>query len=204
MHKHLGALSILLFACTSVLSANELILGWEFPADHTPAPETFLVSYRSSNAPNHVEQFRIPNLGVASCAAVNGLPDKTENSVCGRPPACLPPAIYVFEVQAEVGTQQSAPTNLANCQAFAGCTYDCAGVTVPPALQALVQPPPPPGARQEPPHPPDPAQVQELVRTFAQTPPPPASPSVSTPPPTTAEVPDGVQRALDKLQISPT
>jgi hypothetical protein len=186
----------ILLAMVAALGAEDLILAWDFPASFTPTPESFLVSYRSSTAPTTVQQFRVPNQGRASCDGVIGVPDLTPDSVCGRPPDCLPPAIYVFVVQAEVGALRSPESNAATCEALAGCTYTCEGVRLPPELQALADSP-----QGNPP--PDPHEVHDAVAALAGRPAPPATPSVTAPPPTTADIPDTVVAALNQLPKAP-
>lgn len=193
-----------LLACAGLLLTGatlraEQIMLWEFPASYTPAPESFLVSYRSSAAPQTVHQFRIPNQGRPSCDGVTKAPGLTPDSVCGRPPDCLPPAIYVFVVQAEAGEQRSAESPSATCEAKGSCTFDCQGVSLPPELQALAQTP---EGKQEP-QPPDPQKVQDAVTTLAERPTPPATASITKPSPTTSDIPEKVTTALNQLPKAP-
>jgi hypothetical protein len=194
--KRLLLASGILLAMVAALRAEDLILAWDFPASFTPTPESFLVSYRSSTAPMTVQQFRVPNQGRASCDGVTGVADLTPDSVCGRPPDCLPPALYVFVVQAEVGELRSPESHAATCEALAGCTYDCQGVSLPPALQHLAQSP-------QGNHPPDPREVEEAVTTLAGRPTSPTLPSVTAPAPTVADIPDTVVAALNQLPKAP-
>jgi len=180
------------------LRAAELILSFEFPADYAPAPASFLVSYLSSNAPTDAQQFRLPNGGRASCEGVTG-ETLTPDSVCGRPPECLPPGLYSFWVQAEWdGGKASEASNLANCEAMAGCIYHCEGVSVPPELQRLVRTPAGGGAPTV-----DQEEVARTVQALAQERSGAGGASVTTPAPTVADILDKVRPALDALPQAP-
>jgi hypothetical protein len=189
--------SLAMLAMVASLRAAELILAWDFPQAFVPTPESFLVSYRSSTAPQVVQQFRIPNQGRASCDGAKSISDLTPDSVCGRPPACLPPAFYLFTVQAEVGEQRSPESAFAACEAKTGCTYDCAEVSLPPALRDLANAP---GGTNLPP---DPQQVAEVVATLARAEAPPVPPSVPAPPPTIQDIIDQVPGALSQRPRTP-
>jgi hypothetical protein len=197
VHRLLCISVVLALTVVGSATAAELLFAWEFPADVTPPPESFLITYFSATAPTQPHQWRFPNQGRASC---NALPPAglTPDSVCGRAPECLPPGIYAFWIQAESGGEQSDMSNLANCEARAGCTYTCDSVTVPPALQQLMQGEGPGGAQ-----PPDPAAVQQAVASLAQTPITPASPSITAPAPQVSRVVDPVQAALNQLPRTP-
>lgn len=197
--KRMWLISLALLGMTIPALAGELILSWDFSADSTPKPESFLVTYRSSNAPDRPQQFRIPNLGRVSCDGVKDAPDLTPDSICGRPPDCLPPGLYAFEVQAEEAGQLSEASNLATCEALPGCRYTCEGVTLPPALQHLMQ------QQREPNGPslPNAEEVRQVVDTLAHTPTPAPPPSMTTPAPTIAQVADQVQAALNQLLKTP-
>jgi hypothetical protein len=189
-------LSTVLLAGGLPLSAGELILALEFPADYAPAPRSFLVTYLSSNTQTETHQFRIPNLGRASCDGVQSLPDLVPDSVCGRPPDCLPPGIYTFWVQAEWEGVTSDQSNILNCEARPGCVYDCTGVAIPPSLQALIKATPGGGDPTV-----DPEEGQRVVTALAQADAPVVQ--VTTPPPTIADIIDRVQPALQALPKIP-
>jgi hypothetical protein len=192
-------LTAVLMAGAMPLGAGELVLVFDFPADYAPAPTSYLVTYIASNAPTEAQQFRLPNRGRASC---DGLPPGgalTVESVCGRPPECLAPGIYTFSVQAEwQGGEGSDSSPLATCEAQAGCAYNCDGVALPPALQALVRTPPGGGAPTV-----DAAEVARTVQALAQGRGGAAVASVTTPPPTIADIVDRVQPALQALPRTP-
>jgi hypothetical protein len=189
-------LLLLLLGTVLPLNADELVLNWEWPVDFTPAPTSFLVSYRSSQAPLTVSQFRLPNQGRASCLGVQTAVQLTPDSVCGRPPDCLPPAIYVFTVQAEVGEQRSPESPPATCEAKPHCLYNCQGVGLPPALQDLANAAPPG-------RPPSAQEVADVLASLARQPITPPLPSVTAPAPTTDDIRDTVEAALNQLPRNP-
>jgi hypothetical protein len=173
---------------TSVI-AQEAILSWEFPRSYTPAPESFLVTYLSSQDPTEFQQFRVSNGGRASCDGVPEAPTLSPDAVCARTPTCLTPGFYRFWVQAEVEGEASEASEGSTCEALSGCHYDCRSVTMPPALAAAMAE--------------GPGAVQQAVQALAETPTPPATPSVTTATPTVADVVDTVQTALDTLPKAP-
>lgn len=186
----------LVLGAVSPILAAELILQWEYPADDTPAPASFLVSYLSSTNPTTPQQFRLPHLGRASCEGVQSLAALTADTVCGRPPDCLAPGIYLCSVQAERGEERSPESNIATCEALPGCAYTCEGVSLPPALQQLRQ-------DVQGGTPPSPEATLQAVTSIANTPTPPTTPSVTTAAPTIAQVTDQVQAALNQLPKAP-
>lgn len=181
------------------LCAADLILTFDFPIEYTPAPASFLVTVLSANAPTEQQQFRLPNLGRVSCGALPPSPTITPNTICGRPPACLSPGLYSFSVQAEWSNgTMSGESNLANCEALPGCTYDCAGGAIPPELQALVRTPPGGGEPII-----DQAEAQRTVQTLAHQTTGTTVVSVTTAIPTVADILDKVQPALQALPRTP-
>lgn len=180
------------------VQAQELPLAWEFPAAYLPAPESYLVTYLSSLAPTDAQQFRVPNLGRASCDGLAEAAAWSADTVCGRTPDCLSPGLYIFWVQAEANGMTSPMSNVAACEALPDCTYDCTAGALPPELRALLRTPPGGDSPTI-----DPDAAQRAVEALAHAPTPPAVASVTTPPPTIADIPDEIQRALDKLPRTP-
>lgn len=170
----------------------ELVLTFESDA---PA-DSFLVTVLSSAAPTTPQQFRLPNQGRASCRGLPATTALTDASMCGRPPACLPPAIYSFWVQGELGGVLSDASNVAHCEALGNCRYACAGVTIPETIQRLL---PRPG------HPPtvDAEAVRQALDDLARQETPSPPPSVTTVAATVDDVVDQVQTALNALPKAP-
>lgn len=168
---------------------EELVFIIESPPT-TPPPESYLFTAFSSVNPQAPEQFRIANGGRASCDSLREATSLPPEAVCGLAPACLPPGVYTFWVQAELGGQASAASNLVTCEALAGCRYDCEGLALPPALQGALTY--------------DAAGTPRLDMEKAQAavavpdPGPPVA-SVTTPAPTVEAMTDGVQAALARL-----
>jgi hypothetical protein len=170
--------SLLIIACLlpKIVLANELLLTFEFPATYTPAPSGFIVSYANAiENKQPVHQFSLPNAGKASCAGMAGI-TITDDSLCGRPPNCLEPGIYTFQVRAQWDGEESAESEPARCVVKAACEYDCAILSVPPALQPLLDHPP---ATQE-----SLAQALKDIPSLVQS--LPSTPSVSVAVPTQA------------------
>jgi len=103
-------------------SEPPIVLMWEY--DHTVVIDSFLVTYRRSTDPGGVlQQFRVPWTASPTCDAMPGT--HTPNDVCAQPPDCLSPGVYTMSVQAVRGTETSAPSNWASCEALPSCHYDC-------------------------------------------------------------------------------
>ncbi len=131
-----------IFSTSIYAAGTELILTWEFDHTYQPAPEQFLVTYTSTaDQGSALHQFTVPNQGQPSCSGVKGL-TSTPDSVCGRPPGCLPPGMAVFWVQADLGGTLTEKSNIANCLVEAGCKYTCTDLVVPPEIQHMVDNPP--------------------------------------------------------------
>jgi hypothetical protein len=119
-----AALGVLGALCLTLRGpqAAELVLQWEFP--HDMVIDSFLVTYRASTDPGGVlQQFRVPWTAEPTCAILGAA--ATPDSVCARPPTCLPPGVYTLSVQAEQGEEVSEPSNWASCEALTECRYNC-------------------------------------------------------------------------------
>jgi len=189
---------VLVGGLATVSQAKDLILAWKFQADYVPAPESFLVTQFSSTDVNNPVQFRVPNEGAASCAGVTDLPDRDANSLCGRPPQCLPPGMYSFWIQAEFPEGPTPASPVANCEALEHCDYTCERVSLPPQLRAMADRLS--GANGEPP---SDDELQQLLQELAAGPETPPAAGDTTPAPTPESLNNPVQEALDALPKVP-
>ena len=117
-----GLMLLLLALWGPLASAGELYLYFDFPRDVTV--DSFLFTYRHAADPGGVlQQFRVAWTAEPTCAVLGN--KATPDTFCARPPGCLPPGIYSFSVQAERGTETSAPSNWTSCEALPNCAYNC-------------------------------------------------------------------------------